>query len=1165
MATSQATWASHFMGADVTYVCLGNGIYRIYLKWYGDCRGIDASSPPNAGGLDFNIVGNTPGCNQPVPLGSGWTQVPSVIPYTDPPDSAFYAEVTPLCPGSNITTRCTNPNATIGGVREVIYYRDYDFSNVNCTSYQLQASQCCRNDAINNLTQASSRYIYVSTNMNLAVPGGCNSSPIFTERPVPYLCLGDTTYINQGAVDLDGDSLVFRLGTCFGGTVTPSDPVGYVAPYSGTNPMPSAPPVSIDPITGTITVAPTQIFVSVVCVFVDEYRNGVLINTIERDMQITVLDCGSLGIGGSIGPPEATATVAGINLPSVNGVFSDTICVGTPITINFLASDPDPGQKTKFTWNNAIPGATFTTPATFVLNATASFSWTPTQASPSPYQFILTLTDDGCPLRRSQQYAIKILVVEGLDYVKTESVSCNDISLTASIQSGTPPYSYNWNGGVYFTSTDTFVNATINAPGSYPYTLTLTDNNGCTVTVVDTVEIVDGATANAGSDVAVCAQTSVGIGMPPIIGQSYSWTPTIGLNDANIANPIVNLSVSGTTPDTIKYYLTATKLSTGCSVTDSVIVIASPIPPAPDVNAPAQVCVGDPVTVYTTTTGNGYIWSNGVTDSAFTYTATQSASFSLAIIGENGCISPTNSVSVQVNTIPNATIIGDSVICAGESTTLVVFGNDTYTWSTGATGQSITVTPTQTTTYYVTPSRNGCIGQADSIVITVLPAPVATITVNSPNPQCLPGNSYSLIASGSFSSNATFQWELDLGAIPAVTSIQNPTVSYSIAGDKTIRLIVTDGSCTSQPATATIQVFNLPIANFVAPNPQCFAGNSFNFLALGNNTPVTQYFWDFGPAATPSTSNVQNPTGITFNAPGIYNVTLQVVEGICSSQVFIQPVIVSPSPQPPIASGTQAGNLYYCDTICPEFQGKIVITGPLGMNFYWYTDSTSTTPFLVNQTQYLTPPLNTTTTYYIQSQDPLDPAGCLSEKIGLRVVVSSIPTVNFIAPQQVLEIPQAIAEFRSIVSPNTALWFWTFGDGNSSTDRNPVHQYREPGVYDVTLVVTDSLGCTNSMIKSRFIEVEEPIRLYIPNAFTPNDDNNNDYFSIVHQLITEIEIMIYDRWGNQVFTSKDLNFKWNGQDMSGKQLPEGVYVYHFNCKLWNGKSMEKRGSITLIR
>jgi gliding motility-associated-like protein len=139
-------------------------------------------------------------------------------------------------------------------------------------------------------------------------------------------------------------------------------------------------------------------------------------------------------------------------------------------------------------------------------------------------------------------------------------------------------------------------------------------------------------------------------------------------------------------------------------------------------------------------------------------------------------------------------------------------------------------------------------------------------------------------------------------------------------------------------------------------------------------------------------------------------------------------------------------------------------------------------------------------------------------------------------------------------------YLWDFGDGNISTDKDPTHTYDDPGQYNVTLTVLTPDSCIKQV--SRVIEVEEIYELYIPNAFTPNGDSKNDFFTIQGTGIENYEIMIFNRWGKLVFQSSDIENAWDGR-FNGTTVQSGVYSYRISVTTTFGGKRERRGTLTL--
>jgi len=141
-------------------------------------------------------------------------------------------------------------------------------------------------------------------------------------------------------------------------------------------------------------------------------------------------------------------------------------------------------------------------------------------------------------------------------------------------------------------------------------------------------------------------------------------------------------------------------------------------------------------------------------------------------------------------------------------------------------------------------------------------------------------------------------------------------------------------------------------------------------------------------------------------------------------------------------------------------------------------------------------------------------------------------------------------------------YLWDFGDGTTDTSFAPTHVYSLPGEYDVTLYITDALGCVDSTTQT--ITVSLDLNLFVPTGFTPNGDGLNDFFNVVTRNVIDFHLIIFSRWGEILFETRDKNFQWAG-DYKGDPLPEGVYVWKIDATLIGGTKGNKAGTVTLIR
>ena len=163
---------------------------------------------------------------------------------------------------------------------------------------------------------------------------------------------------------------------------------------------------------------------------------------------------------------------------------------------------------------------------------------------------------------------------------------------------------------------------------------------------------------------------------------------------------------------------------------------------------------------------------------------------------------------------------------------------------------------------------------------------------------------------------------------------------------------------------------------------------------------------------------------------------------------------------------------------------------------------------------------------------------------------------------------------RSQDSKDADFFVWDFGDSEKSSQSDPVHYYESPGDYNITLKAWTVNNCYDSTkVLNAFASSENNI--IFPNAFTPNPSGpvggyytpGDPYNEVFHPIVTgellEYELTIYNRVGQVIFETKDINFGWDGyyQDQLSGQ---GVYIWKSRGRYSNGKTFVKSGDVTLI-
>jgi gliding motility-associated-like protein len=1056
LTTSEA-YASHAQGSDLTYQCLGGNQYRFTLKFYRDCSGVNA---PNT--VTVNARSTT--CNQ------NFNITLNQIANTG-------QEVTPVCP--NVTTTCTNGN--INGVREYIY-QGISNNIIPCTDWVFSFSLCCRNNAITNIQNPGGQNIYIQATLdNLNFP--CNNSPTFTNRPVPYFSINQPNCFNHGASDPDGDFLVYSLVTPMTG---PTTTVTYNPPYSATQPLASNPPVSFNAQTGDICMTPTMQQVTVMAVKVEEYRNNQLVGSVMRDIQIQTL-------------------VSNNNNPSLNGIngtgqFSANVCANTPFTFFTNSFDPDQNQNLTITWNNAIPNATLNVgPGN---NPTATFSWTPTSAqiSPNPYCFTITVTDNNCPLTGSQTYAF-CLYVGGFTVSATgTNANCgaHNGTATATVTGGIGPFTYQWSpsGGN---------NAQANGLAAGTYTVVVTDATGCTGSATVTI---------------------LNNGMPGNVQTSFTQPScTGGSNGTATANPngqppFTYLWSTGATTATATglsagtYTVTITN-GAGCTTSTTITVTNPPVFTATSSQTDVSCFGGNNGSATSTpSTGSGpytYAWSNGQTTQ--TASGLSAGNYFVTVTNASGCTATLNVLinqppQLQINLVAsnNATCFGDT---SGSATVQVTGGSPPYQylWNTNPPQIYQTAANLGAGTYQVTvtDAKNCTI----TLSATITQPPQITAAFSSTQPSCFGGNNGNATVNASGGTPPfTYSWN---------TTPQQTTQTATGLSAGSYQVIITDIYGCSSMANVTLSQPS-PVVSQISGvgNVSCAGGN--NGWATGNgaggNGPYT-YSWNTSPVQTGNsatglsagvyTLTVTDANGcaavttVTINGPQPLSMVATANDTICPGQSVTisanasggnggyqytwsqglgngQSHMVSPTSTTTYqvvvtdaqgCTGAAASvtiyvyqlsplNLHVSNTgnICAGAVSSVSSTthGFTGPVTYSWSHNLGTGPGPINVNP------SSTTTYTITVTNQCGQSATATT----TVTVYQVPQIS-LSPKAGTGCDRVSVFFSDAASNATGCTFsWNFGDGYTSTQPNPVHNFTQTGTYNVTVTIVSPFGCSTT-------------------------------------------------------------------------------------------------------
>ncbi|MDB5227919.1 MAG: hypothetical protein JWN78_2112, partial [Bacteroidota bacterium] len=601
--------------------------------------------------------------------------------------------------------------------------------------------------------------------------------------------------------------------------------------------------------------------------------NGPLMQTINWTQGATVVS-NTATLNPTICPTSTTTYVANL----VN-----TRCDGTTVTVtdavNFTvnaapAPSAGPDKAINCTSSSVTLGSPTVAGHTYLWTPSAGLSATniaqPTATAANTYYLTETNTASGC-ITKDTVIVISDFVPPVANAGPDKALTCGAVTIGTAAVAG---YTYSWTPAAGLND-PTLAQPTASSPNVY--TLTVTNLvNGCTasdaVTVSGSITL---PTANAGPDkMLTCTAPSVTIGSPAVAGNTYSWSPAIGLNNAAIAQP------TASAPNT--YILTVTQTAGGCTVKDTVVISQDIVPPVANAGADQVLtCTNSNYVIGTAAiAGTGYSWSPaaGLSNASIAQpTVTAPNVYTLTATNlANGCTT-TDAVTISQNITPPAANAGadQTLTCTAPVVTIgsaAVAGN-IYSWSPAAGLSNASIAQPTTTapniyTLTVTNTANGCTATDAVTILQNTTPPVA----NAGADQALTCTNLSYVIGTPAVAGDTYSWSPAAGLSNA--SIAQPTVTAS--NIYTLTVTNTANGCTATDAVTISQNITPPVANagadqtLTCTNPNYVIGAA----AVAGNT----YSWS--PAAGLSNAAIAQPTA---TAPNIYTLTVTNTANGCTS------------------------------------------------------------------------------------------------------------------------------------------------------------------------------------------------------------------------------------------------------------------------------------------
>ncbi len=476
----------------------------------------------------------------------------------------------------------------------------------------------------------------------------------------------------------------------------------------------------------------------------------------------------------------------------------------------------------------------------------------------------------------------------------------------------------------------------------------------------------------------------------------------------------------------------------------------------------------------------------------------------------------------EVPFIPNAQMgVTDSMICAGEcinfndGTANYLPTNWQWTFSGASTATSSTQNPTTicyntTGTYSVTmQAYNNCINDTAIKIAYITVHPLPNISVSPTLPSICIGDSVTLTANGA----STYTWtpttglNTNTGAI-VLSTPSGPVNTYTING--------IDANGCSSSSVISVSVNPLPVAHAGPDDTVCAGTNAILSASGGNN-----FAWSNGVGTQTTTVNPIVQT--------VYTVTVS--NGNCSDTDHVT-IFMGLAP---------TANAGADDTIC---RGSSATLSASGGGTYVWSNGASTASTGVS------PIIQITYTVTVNNGNCPDAD---------EVTIFLHPPLLVDAGNNVTISPGANT---TLSASGGGSYQWMPSQGlNCTTCQNPVAQPTATTKY--FLVVTDVNGCTS--LDSVLITIEiECGELFVPTAFSPNEDGQNDILFLYGKCLRTLTFSIFDRWGNKVFETNDITQGWNGY-FKERLMSTGVFAYTLTAVTDSNEDVIMKGNITLVR
>lgn len=813
---------------------------------------------------------------------------------------------------------------------------------------------------------------------------------------------------------------------------------------------------------------------------------------------------------------------------------TDSVVVGY-INSNFVASDNYICRQGSITFTDssvALPAVTSW--KWFFGDGDSSTAQNPTHyySTPGVYDVMLITTNGHCidTLLKPQFIVVDAGPLPSFDLSVVSGCVPQVVSFTNTTPAPSNVVSWHWDFGNG--NTDTVQNPfdqTYTAVGNYTISLIVESLSGCIDTFTRTLPVHALPFVSAGNDTSFCDKDT--IGLLATGASSYQWSPSAGLSNDTIANPLASPVVNTT-------YIVLGTDTNGCQSRDTIEVVVNPLPKG-TITDDLAICVGESVELEA---GGGvkYDWSPASSlDCAncalVIATPPATTTYQVTITNQFGCVD-LQDVEVTVNPYPTGVLSSVENICFGQSVTLESIGGTSHVWSPSAmldcdTCAVVTASPNITTLYSVLVTNQfNCILE-DTVLVNVNPLPVVAVTGR--NDICR-GETIELVASG----GGTYEWT------PAdelsCNTCENPTLQPD--STDTYKVLVTNSFGCMDSTTHTVNVHDIPSVSTIDDVTICLGDN---IQLSSTETLASRIEWN--PAIDLSDASALSPILSPKNTT-TYTITVFTDYGCTASDEVNVNVI-----DKVMVDIDAVGELCFGESV--QLNTEVLQAGNLGVSYVWnpinyFNEQNTSNPVL-------TP--DTTRTYTLIAYS----GSCTPDTQKVTVVVNPLPVLAEVEPIKVVEGTPVTLDIPVLVG-EASTYSWTPSYNlNCDNCENPSLIANQTERY--SLLVTDAKGCQDENDVTVNVIGRCGDDIFMPNTFTPNRDGKNDVLRVRGLTDNGLKFMrIFDRWGNLVFETNDINEGWNGT-YKGQLVDPGVFIYQFEAICTNGLTVTRQGNVTLLK